>query len=70
MLLWMLLDFENELLANPAELEMFQNVVMFILLMGLCAAVYILNNVCEKQKTRINELENLVDFYYNEDLYK
>lgn len=65
-----IVGFENWLLEDPIRLMTFRfntMLVIVVLLTLACAYAFYRMN---KQKTRIEELENLVEYYYNEDLIK
>lgn len=65
-----IVGFENWLLEDPIRLMTFRfntMLVVVVLLTLACAYAFYRMN---KQKTRIEELENLVEYYYNEDLIK
>lgn len=65
-----IVGFENWLLEDPIRLMTFRfntMLVVIVLLTLACAYAFYRMN---KQKTRIEELENLVEYYYNEDLIK
>lgn len=65
-----IVGFENWLLEDPIRLMTFRfNTMLVVVVLLTLACVYAFYRM-NKQKTRIEELENLVEYYYNEDLIK
>lgn len=70
-MLWLIFDFENWLLEDPARLADFRiAVLVFAIFVVMASAIAYLWYENRKKDLLLEEQEDLIDYYYNEDLVK